>query len=688
MVRRKLVSRAVTALGILITATAAVTMAKGIVTLPVRVHLMLMGAGSIVAIVGQLIESFGIQHSPRSPDSAVHQVTPPSALQVGAWFGLVAGLGEGAIYLYRRFTTNVILDVPLDILWMAPLIYILILSTVAGFLVLAAHPFPRLRSLQNVAGLLCFVAVTLFLLQFAQLHLAARFVLALGVAAQTSRLIRIRTEAFSLLVRRTFGWTSLLPSIPRRAPSETDNSGPTRRDVIVSGSITLGAVALGIAQEPLFRAVSHPRASPAGRARPNVLFVVWDTVRSANLSLFGYGRRTTPYLERLAHEAITFDMAIAPSSWTLPSHATMFTGVLPQKLSTDWNQRLDGTQVTLAERLREMGYATAGFVANLFYTQRSTGLARGFDHYEDFPRTPGQALLATAFGKFLYYSPRLQDLTGHYDRLNRKSAREVVDSFLNWHAQIGNQPYFAFINLYDAHDPYLPPDGFARRFIDREPRGHLRTLQQLSEAEKYELQAAYDGAIAYLDDATNRLLAQLAARGDLDNTMIVLVSDHGEEFYEHGVVGHGVSLYLPSIHVPLMIRLPNARHAGSRVAGLSSLRDLPATIMETVSPGASEVFPGNSLTRFVEPDADRSPSTVISHLTERPGFPSNYPTADGEMISVVDGGTHYIQKLETGQEELYAIDVDYWEKRNLITTSAGRRKADRLRRRLEEELAS
>jgi arylsulfatase A-like enzyme len=176
-----------------------------------------------------------------------------------------------------------------------------------------------------------------------------------------------------------------------------------------------------------------------------VILVVLDTVRASSLSLHGYTKPTSPSLERLATQAFTFRTAIAPASWTLPSHASMFTGRWPHELSTGPWSPLDGTFPTLAEYLRDRGYMTAGFVANREYCSYEFGLSRGFVHYEDYRATPGQALLYTSIGQTAMQQSELVQSLRTYDNLGRKSAEQLTADFLRWHARnAASRPIFAF----------------------------------------------------------------------------------------------------------------------------------------------------------------------------------------------------------------------------------------------------
>jgi arylsulfatase A-like enzyme len=412
---------------------------------------------------------------------------------------------------------------------------------------------------------------------------------------------------------------------------------------------------------------------------PNVLLVVLDTVRATSLSLYGYERRTSPALERFAARGTTFLRAYSTTSWTLPSHATLFTGRYPYELTANWTTPLDGAAPTLAAAFAERGYATGGFVANLAYTSRETGLHRGFDRYED--RTVGftDFVIGSSLGRFVANNPRFRAMIGHYDILGRKPAREVGGALVRWVDGLGGRPYFAFLNVYDAHEPYLPPAPFDAAFgpaglrnlheirqlnPHTSERGHRRpiTVSQL-QAE----QRAYDQAIAWLDDQLGELFATLEDRGDLRNTIVVVTADHGEHFGEHGQSGHGTALYLPTLHVPLVIVSPGRVPAGARQEASVTLRDVPATI-SALALAEPSLFPGHSL--FAPAGGEVSP--ILASIEPVPGkSDGRTPLARGPMRSAIVAGHHYILSGD-GREELYDLRADPNEMTDLSTRSSAR----------------
>ena len=345
------------------------------------------------------------------------------------------------------------------------------------------------------------------------------------------------------------------------------------------------------------------RVPAASAEHPNVLLLVLDTVRGLNLSLYGYPRPTTPKLAAWAERGVVFDRAIAPAPWTLPSHASIFTGVLPRALSTTLRTALDDRQPVIAERFSAAGYATGGFAANMSYCSREHGLARGFAHYEDYSLSWGTVLYSSGIGRWLFSQQLARRVLNHHQLLWRKPADEVAADFLEWEMGLRGRPFFAFLNWFDAHQPYLPPPEFAHQFVRRPdlwfaPRGTVAKSKDMTPEEIAWTEDQYDALLAATDQSIDRLLREMDRRGLLGNTIVVITSDHGEHFGEHGLVSHGNSLYWHLLQVPLVIIAPGQHSAGSRVAQAVSLTDLPATLIQMAGLPDSAQLPGTPLARF------------------------------------------------------------------------------------------
>jgi arylsulfatase A-like enzyme len=366
----------------------------------------------------------------------------------------------------------------------------------------------------------------------------------------------------------------------------------------------------------------------------------------------------------------------------------MFTGLDATELSADYLEPLNDEPVTLAEALSRQGYVSGGFVSNYFFASRASGLARGFVHYSDYP------LNADAISGSAWLPRRLRRrwnaLRDDFRRLSHKTAEQVNRDFVAWLPRTEGRPFFAFLNYLDAHEPYDVPATFPARFARPGTRYWLGYNQRYTEAELAELRDHYDDAIAYMDDQIGRLLDTLDARGILRNTLIIVTSDHGEQFSEHAprLVRHGWSLYSPALHVPMLLSLPDHAPQGVRVAAPVSIASIPATVLDLL-PGADPTpMPGRSIARFWR-QAGAASDTIVSLATVNPREtpPDGAPIANGPIHSLVAGRLHYIVNGD-GEEELYDLAVDPWELLDLSRSAGFAAVLDTLRRELGERADS
>jgi arylsulfatase A-like enzyme len=569
---------------------------------------------------------------------------------VAVWFGLLSSLVEVGILTVQHYWQP-IMRLSRDFVWMAPFAVVTLFTVMAVVSFGLSRLSRRLDPLALIIFSCSLLAALNLLMLVPRLHHAAALVLAAGLAIQTSRFLRTRAKLFHAVVRGTVFW-------------------------MIGAVVVLGASVQG--REMLAQREAIAQLSPTVKDAPNVLFITLDTVRAANLSLYGYSRATTRQLERIAKTGVTFDRALSTSSWTLPSHASMFTGRYPHELSTNYTTPLDATYPTLAEFFRARGYSTAGFVANYGYCSYETGLARGFVHYEDYPRSVGQIASSSTLVRTVADNFRLRRLIQNDEHLNRKSAAQLNHAFVSWLTGETDRPFFVFLNYFDAHEPYLPPPPFDKKFGAGRKLGKYSPVHRhnwepslahrpLSAEQVREEIDAYDGAIAYLDDQLGLLFDALERKGLLKNTLVIITSDHGEEFGEHGIFDHGYTLYLPALHVPLLISFPGRIPSESRVATPVSLRDLAATVVELTNLGDGTAFPGNSLSRHWANTTglDRPEGApVLSEVSKVTNRPEWFPVSKGDMQSLILDRYHYI-KNGSGREELYDIETDPWEKRDL-----------------------
>jgi arylsulfatase A-like enzyme len=522
---------------------------------------------------------------------------------------------------------------------------------------------PRHLTPPRIAGFFALLAAMAALRAFdSYVSILTVDLVALGVGVQFARFAGAR-------------WESLRRVLPRAAA--------------ILG-IAVAGLAAGVQGEHAFweRRISAARP-PAEPGRPNVLLLVLDTVRRFNLSSYGYERGTTPGLTELAGRGALFEDAIAPAPWTLPSHASMMTGRWAHEMSASWSVPLDGRDSTLAEALETRGYRTGGVVANISYAGRWQGIARGFSHFEDVWITPTQIARSAAFTSWLSSRHWIRPLLRpYYKTMDRKTAAEVNAAFLEWLDQgEPDRPFFAFLNYFDAHDPYLPQAPFDTAFAEpaypalpppAHPGGHHDATPRS--------QREYDQAIAYLDHEIGNLLRALEQRGLLANTLVIVTSDHGEEFGEHGMYGHGHTLYLPGLAVPLIMALPERVPAGVRVKGFVSLRDLPATVMQITDSGRRAPFPGSSATRFWH-SSSRPSDTLFVETRYAHGRPAWDATSRGDLQGVITDGLGMIRGVEA-RPEMYALDRDTGQTHNLAADTDHLAVADALSAALDQVMGA
>ncbi|HEV2116396.1 MAG TPA: sulfatase, partial [Terriglobales bacterium] len=415
-------------------------------------------------------------------------------------------------------------------------------------------------------------------------------------------------------------------------------------------------------QEEVKTAALRPRTDS-----PNVLLIIMDAVGANHLSTYGYARTTSPHLSELSSHSLLFEKAVAPSSWTLPSHASMLTGRLPSEHHAgQYNWRLDDRFRTLAEAFQNNGYRTAGFSGNTLLFNRRVGLARGYIHFEDGNLL--ERLLQTTLGERI--QTRLVRANIIDDLAGRQDAGQISQNALAW-IRAGSGPFFVTINYFDAHEPLLPPPAFFHRFsttLKSPLKGQYNWPEdiQLSPTEAKDEVDAYDASIAYIDEEISTLLNRLAAAGLLKNTIVVVTSDHGQEFQEHGFMFHGKALYWNLLHAPLLIDWPGHVPGGEQIATPVALQSLPATLLDMAGIPDHSLL-GPSLTAlWSNPAAAQGWPSPVSELAEMglPRFPSYY----GAMKSVVTSQWHYVQGGRSGQE-LHACCDD--EQHDLASTMLG-----------------
>lgn len=390
----------------------------------------------------------------------------------------------------------------------------------------------------------------------------------------------------------------------------------------------------------------HPPSALAADPKPNLILISLDTLRADHLGAYGYERNTSPKIDAFAKQAVLFERAIAPSSWTLPSHASVLTGLNPSEhgavaLATVLSEDLD----TLPELAADYGYRTAGFTGggNL---SAHYGFAQGFSQYSVITDKP----------------------------------ESTFDSALEWIDSSRGEPFFLFLHTYEIHEPYAPPAAFAKRFVAKDS-GDLPASMRSSfdpnlrtERDRKHLVDLYDGGIAYTDDALGTFFEQLRGRGLWEESVIVLFSDHGEEFWDHGGLNHGMTLYDEQLHVPLIVKLAGTGAPTGRRSEPVPLKDIYPTLAQYLRWEHESVTLGNSFLSLLEdPSATGyKAGPIVSEVGFRDSPMAPVPS-EPRRISIRMSGEKFIHNgASSDLIELFNLVSDPGESTNLAPSSAKR----------------
>lgn len=385
----------------------------------------------------------------------------------------------------------------------------------------------------------------------------------------------------------------------------------------------------------------------------NVVLIVVDTLRADALGVHG-SPVPTRTMDDLARSGVRFETALAPSPETAPSHATLFTGQNPLRHGVTRNGRvLPEEAETLAEVLREHGFATGAFVSSFVMDPRF-GWSQGFDVYDArFPRSGSKVALEHAPGFRTLWDGF--DIEGGFDR----DAVQTTLSARAW-LRTAPEPFFLFVHYFDPHDPYQPPehthDAVAAARIDTEGR----SFPGVSPVEIERLIRAYLGEVQHVDTAIGQLLAELRAKGVAERTLVVLTADHGEGLGQHEWLHHAMHLYREQLRVPLVYAMEGLAAEGARIERAVDLRSVAPTIAALVGAPAPRGATGRSLAETVRTGSEPEPRPIYGYRARR-----SATQWAAERWSVRSDGLRYIRAADGG-EELYDLRSDPLELGNRI----------------------
>lgn len=412
-------------------------------------------------------------------------------------------------------------------------------------------------------------------------------------------------------------------------------------------------------------------------AGPNILLIVMDSARADRLSSYGYDRPTTPNLDRFTKEAVRYSHAYAPAIWTLPAMTSLFTGLYPVEhgVHTAFSPLRDGSS-SLVRELRRAGYQSGAFVTTPwstvsslfeFDTMKRVGLL--FD-------TNAPQRWHTAVQRLYWLAASRRD----------DGAAGINRNAMNWLDEIRGDkaPFFMYLHYMEPHGPYTPPrrtlSRFLRKTTDRRTLSRLGNCElayivgktKLDEEDLDTISDLYDAELAYLDEMLGQLFARLEATGVLDETMIIVTADHGENLGEKGLIGHQYCLYDTLLHVPLLIRYPATFTAGTTVSQPVQSHDIMATIADVLGveePWQPEATRWQSLRpdRLVQEEGSYTFAQYLQPLTAR--FDRKYPSFDYRRLArTYHGIRDHRYKLildSDGEVELYDYLADPAEEQEL-----------------------
>ncbi len=381
---------------------------------------------------------------------------------------------------------------------------------------------------------------------------------------------------------------------------QSPSKGLTRREVLKHG--LYGGLAAGLSGSLLLQGCGKKKQTDV---RPtNIILISIDTLRADHVGCYGYQRPTSPTLDKLASQGLLFEDATATSPWTLPSHGSLLTGLYPNRhgLKTYYSS-LPTDVITLADVLKEHGFLTAAIVNSQYLINRY-GLDRGFDDF--------------AYIKEI---------------INQWWPSEVEDKAVEWLSKHSSKPFFLFLHYYDVHSDYSSSLRYEKQFVRpysgpadgstvqllRFWRGQL-SLNQMDAEHLIDL---FDASILQMDDGIARLLKLLETSGLLDNSLVIVTSDHGEEFLEHGGVLHSQSQYQELIRVPLIMRGPGIPQS-KRLRNVVSHVDVMPTILSLLGIGQPSSLDGFDLCPLWQKSGFQVPQRYIFAMSSRRLMPPKY----------------------------------------------------------------
>lgn len=418
---------------------------------------------------------------------------------------------------------------------------------------------------------------------------------------------------------------------------------------------------------------------------PNILLISIDTLRADHLSCYGYNKKTTPNIDKLAGEGTLFRQHYSTGVWTPPGHASMLTGLYVSEHGVYGENRLSDHIPTIAEKLKEYGYKTAGFINN-----SQVGTLVGFDKGHDIFVEVWKGVKSESTVKKIAQgiARRVKEKLG-YEDMGAKRTNKLFTEWLEKRID-KNKAFYAFLHYVEPHNPLNPPRPYKNKYIKPLKNVDMQKVKKVAQnplicfvedlnvnhEETEVLKSLYDGEIAYIDSKIGEVMQMLKENDCYDDTMIIITSDHGEHFGEHNLWSHAASLYNEVLHIPLVIKFPKGMEYIQEVNNYTQLVDIFPTVMEIAdinekenrNSGISLVYrkDKNKFHDCVFAEWEgRVPYFVKSRLNDLP-LHVNLNKFTNKMQMIICEKYKYISKSD-GQEELYDLSSDIIEHNNLIS---------------------
>lgn len=479
--------------------------------------------------------------------------------------------------------------------------------------------------------------------------------------------------------------------------------------LLKAGSCSLIILALIIYSFlPSASGLKAPYSNTEAKGRPSVILITVDTLRADYVS--GYGLDITPRIKELSTDAVLFEKCFSPSPWTIPSHATLFTSLVPSSHGSTWIDQEESSEAifrplgedikTLAEVLKENGYITAAFIANGILFSTSSGMNQGFDDYFDNPHPYNEGLvLMPSFLGLLHFRVNSNKLRRAIERIDslfikmanyiydvnyrwfplnyenihlptQKGADNINHDVLKWIENNDNTPFFLFINYFEPHEQYIPHEGFMSDIIrgykgqinyKSFPRGYscrfMNDPSILSSSDIEYLKALYIGEVRFVDHHIGMLLNDLKKRGLYDDSLIILTSDHGESLGDHNLLNHGNFLYNELLHVPFLVKFPDNKYGGRRKTKLVGLIDVMPSLLKVIGIDSVKGMQGNDNMFDFSFSSDADDRFIAGEVYRTKRFINCDKKFDRDLHSLISSEWKIIE-ASNGTRELYNMVKD------------------------------